>query len=140
MKTTDTPKSARRSFMGPLFLLMFLALMAQKVNAQQEISLLGKWRLEDQSLTVNIASCPSSSDLCATITDEVVPPGEKSGVGSIIVKDIRKDVNGKTWRGKFLDGKNEINAVIASKSNDVVTFKGCAFLVFCETQTYNRIK
>jgi hypothetical protein len=40
----------------------------------------------------------------------------------------------------FLDRKNEISGVIAAKRNDVVTFKGCALLVFCETQTYTRVK
>ncbi len=106
--------------------------------AKDEISLLGKWRLSDQSVTVNIAPCKDSADLCATIVNEVLQPGETSALGSVVVKEIRRDAKGG-WRGKFLDGKDEISAVIKAKSKDVVDFKGCAFLVFCETQTYNRI-
>lgn len=106
--------------------------------AKDEISLLGKWRLSDQSVSVNIAPCKDTADLCATIIDEVLQPGETSALGSVVVKEIRSDGKGG-WRGKFVDGKDEINAVVMAKSKDVVEFKVCALLIFCETQIYKRV-
>jgi uncharacterized protein (DUF2147 family) len=121
------------------FVAVVLAFSGGASFAQQEQSLAGKWRLSDQSLTVNIAACANATDLCATVVDEVLAPGEKSSVGTILVKDIRKDTKGG-WRGKFIDGKSEIDATIRMKDPVNVDFKGCAFLFVCETQSFQRIK
>jgi hypothetical protein len=138
MKTICRNGYRRRSILScSLVILAWMSLVAPTF-AKDRISLLGKWMLSDQSVTVNIAVCKESANLCATVINEVLQPGETSAVGSIVVKEIRIDPKGG-WRGKFLDGKDEINAVITAKSNDVVEFKGCALLIFCETQIYKRV-
>jgi uncharacterized protein (DUF2147 family) len=120
-------------------LCIWLTLAAGYGFAQTEPSMLGKWRVQDGSVTVNIGPCGNAPDLCATVIEEQLAPGEKSTVGQIAVKGIRQDSKG-VWRGKFLDGKDEIDASIMFKGNDLVEFKACAFLIFCETQRYTRTK
>jgi uncharacterized protein (DUF2147 family) len=138
MNDCRRPNALRqRLAVSAVFALSFISLN-NLAYAQQEVSLLGKWQLSDQTLTVNIAPCKDSADLCATVVEEVLQPGETSLVGSLVVTQIRKQSKGG-WRGKFTDGKSEINVVITAKSNDLVDFKGCAFLVLCETQSYKRV-
>jgi uncharacterized protein (DUF2147 family) len=114
-------------------------LVAQNAFAQTVTSLEGKWRLQDQSATVNIAPCINSSNLCATVIEEVVPPGEKSNLGLIMLRDITKDPRNNGWRGKFVDGKTTLDATITEKGTDTVDFKFCVLLILCDVQTYSRV-
>jgi uncharacterized protein (DUF2147 family) len=138
MKTIRRNAYAHKGILSCSLLLSSWMCVIAPTFAKDEILLLGKWQLSDNSVTVNIAKCNDTADLCATIINEVLQPGETSALGSVVVKEIRSDAKGG-WRGKFLDGKDEINAVIKAKSKDVVEFKGCALLIFCETQIYKRV-
>jgi uncharacterized protein (DUF2147 family) len=107
-------------------------------SAQTPLQLEGKWRNKDGSATVKIDQCKSSTDLCATVIEEKLAPGETSALGEVIVRDIRKDTN-NLWKGKFADGKSTLAATITVKDADNADFKICALLLLCETQSFSRI-
>jgi uncharacterized protein (DUF2147 family) len=121
------------------FLTALFVLVSQSAFAQKATSLEGKWRLQDQSATVNIAPCINSSNLCATVIDEVIASGEKSNLGLIMLQDVIRDTRNNSWRGKFVDGKTTLDATITEKGTDTVDFKFCVLLIFCDVQTYNRV-
>jgi uncharacterized protein (DUF2147 family) len=106
------------------------------VHASPEIA--GKWRAVDGSVTVDVAPCSGTTNLCATVIAETLLPGEQSSLGAILVKDIYKDAK-KGWQGKFNDGKSTHATSISFKENGQADFKVCAVLFLCETQSFARL-
>jgi uncharacterized protein (DUF2147 family) len=139
MNTKQAIYLDRKIWSLPALLSALFVLVAQNSFAQKITSLEGKWQLQDQSATVNIAPCINSSNLCATVIDEVVPYGEKSNLGLIMLQDIVRDPRNNGWRGKFVDGKTTLNATVTEKGTDTVDFKFCVLVILCDVQTYNRV-
>jgi uncharacterized protein (DUF2147 family) len=139
MNTKQVVYLDRKTWSLPALLSALFVLAAQNAVAQKVTSLEGKWRLQDQSATVNIAPCIDSSNLCATVIEEVLSSREKSNVGLIMLQDITRDARNNGWRGKFIDVKSKLDATITEKGPYTVDFKFCVLVILCDVQTYNRV-
>ncbi len=115
---------------------LIAAIMPHVVHASSELA--GKWRATDGSAIIDIAPCSAAADLCATVIEETLKPGEPSSLGKVVIKDIRKDAK-KGWQGKFVDGKTTYDANINIKDNGQADFRVCVMLTLCDTLSFARM-
>lgn len=107
--------------------------------AQERGSLVGTWRQDDGKVTVRIAACPTSRDLCATVVDEKPDLSVPRRMGKIIVSDLKPAGSGR-WNGQFVDQGTTMAARVRQTTPDTVSFKICAFAFLCDTKRFDRVR
>lgn len=113
--------------------------LASPSLAQGQNPLAGTWRQEDGKVTIRMANCTASRDLCATVVGEKPDLSEPRRLGNVIVSDIKAAGTGR-WTGRFTDQGATFNAKIRQTAPGVVSFKICAFAFLCDTKRFDRIK
>ena len=109
------------------------------VHAQPADPLLGVWQSADASATVRITPCDRGQFLCATKIAEKLEPGEKSELGKVMVRDIRRNGN-KGWIGQFDTDGQFIPAKIRQSGANSMSVKICALGFLCDTIKFVRLK
>lgn len=117
---------------------LLLAASVAPLQAQGTHPLAGVWRASDASITVQILACPGADLLCATLIDETSVQGQRSRVGSILVRDIRS-AGARGWVGRYVEDGENLPAQIRLPSSNAATFKICTAAFLCETLRFTRV-
>ncbi len=116
-------------------------LLTASVPAQAQPSdpLLGVWQSVDATATVRIAPCDRGQSLCATKIAERLEPGERSELGKVMVRDIRRNGN-KGWVGQFDADGQFMSAKIRQSGAGSMSVKICALAFLCDTIKFVRLE
>ena len=126
-------KSLKHTFALATFLVASMPVQAQSADP-----LLGVWQSVDATATVRITPCERGQSLCATKIAERLEPGERSELGKIIVRDIRRNGN-KGWVGQFDADGQFMAAKVRQAGANSMSVKICALAFLCDTIKFVRL-
>ena len=120
------------------FALAAFLVASSPVQAQSADPLLGVWQSVDATATVRITPCERGQTLCATKIAEKLEPGERSELGKIMVRNIRRNGN-KGWIGQFDADGQFIPAKVRQAGANSMSVKICALAFLCDTIKFMRL-
>ena len=119
-----------------LRLLLPLVLLAGAATAAQAFDPWGVWIREEGGTKFDFFNCDNK--LCAKVV-EVEKPEEKSGIGTVILRNAEKKSD-NYWAGEIFnprDGKTYTGKVKLEKANEL-TLQGCLMGFLCKGETWTR--
>ena len=120
------------------FALAAFLVASSPVQAQSADPLLGVWQSVDATATVRITPCERGQTLCATKIAEKLEPGERSELGKIMVRNIRRNGN-KGWIGQFDADGQFMAAKVRQAGANSMSVKICALAFLCDTIKFVRV-